>query len=282
MLHIPAPSRSSFWLRIALGAVLVGLADLLFFKHAPGTSLGLFAFVLLGGILFSRKDLLRDRRARGLVLAGVAFALVLADRPGLLAWVLFVVSMSVGALSSRVGPNETAWGWTQRLALNWLFALPRPVMDLLKASRLRRGRGGMSALTLLGLLIMPLVGGAVFLALFSAANPLISNALSALSLPSLSGQNILRVLFWCAVLIGVLSLLRPRWRKPLLALPERRIAKPSASLSTSITLSLMVFNAVFALQNGLDLAFLWSGAPLPGDMGLAEYAPRRVGWKPCE
>ncbi len=274
MLHTPALSRSSFWFRIAVGAALVGLADLLFLTHAPGTSLGLFAFVVLGGVLLSRKDLLRDRRARGYVLAGVAFALVLADRPGLLAWVLFAVSMSVSALSSRVTPNETAWGWTQRLALNWLFALFGPVIDLFKVSRLRRGRRRISALTLLSLLIMPLIGGAVFLALFSAANPLISNALGALSLPSLSGQNILRVLFWCAVLIGVLSLLRPRWRKPLLALPERRIAKPSAYLTTSITLSLIVFNAVFALQNGLDLAFLWSGAPLPGDMGLAEYAHR--------
>ena len=82
MLHIPVLPRSSFWLRIAVGAALVGLADLLFFAHAPGTSLGLFAFAVLGGALLGRKDLLQDRRSRGFVLAGVAFALVLADRPG--------------------------------------------------------------------------------------------------------------------------------------------------------------------------------------------------------
>lgn len=269
MLHIPALPRSSFWLRIAVGAALVGFADLLFFAHAPGTSLGLFAFAVLGGALLGRKDLLQDRRGLGFVLAGGAFALVLADRPGLLAWALFGVSISLGALSSRVGPNETAWGWAQRLALHWLFALFGPVIDLFRVSRLKRGRGGMSALTLLGLLIMPVVGGGVFLALFSAANPLAN-----LSLPSLSPQNTLRALFWCAVFIGALGLLRPRWRKPLLALPERKIGKPSAFLTRTITLSLIVFNAVFALQNGLDIAFLWSGAPLPGDMGLAEYAHR--------
>ena len=228
----------------------------------------------MGGALFGRKDLLRNRRGLGFVVAGAVFALVLADRPGLLTWALFVVSMSLGALSSRVGPNETAWGWTQSLALHWLFTLFGPVVDLSKVLRLRRGRGGMSALALLGLLIMPVVGGAIFLALFSAANPLISNALANLSLPSLSHQNTLRALFWCAVFIGVLGLLRPRWRKPLVALPERKIGKPSAFLTRTITLSLIVFNAVFALQNGLDLAFLWSGAPLPGDMGLAEYAHR--------
>lgn len=274
MLHIPALPRSSFWLRIAVGAILVGLADLLFFTYAPGTSLGLFAFAILGGALFGRKDLLRNRRGLCFVLTGVALALVLVDRPGLLAWALFVVSMSLGALSSRVGPNETAWGWAQRLTLHWFFTLFGPAADLLKISRLSRGRGGMSALTLLGLLVMPVIGGAVFLALFSAANPLISNALANLSLPSLSPQNTLRLLLWCAVFIGVLGLLRPRWRKPLVALPERKIGKPSAFLTRTITLSLIVFNGVFALQNGLDLAFLWSGAPLPGDMGLAEYAHR--------
>jgi hypothetical protein len=41
-----------------------------------------------------------------------------------------------------------------------------------------------------------------------------------------------------------------------------------------VTLSLIAFNAVFALQNGLDIAFLWSGAGLPEGMTLAEYAHR--------
>jgi len=44
--------------------------------------------------------------------------------------------------------------------------------------------------------------------------------------------------------------------------------------TASVTLSLLLFNAIFAVQNGLDLAFLWSGAPLPDQMTLAEYAHR--------
>ncbi|GAW41750.1 hypothetical protein SH203_02159 [Brevundimonas sp. SH203] len=274
MFHISALPRASFWVRIAVCAVLVGLADLLFFAHAPGTSLGLFALAVLGGALLGRKDLLRDRRGLGFVVVGVAFALVLADRPGVLAWGLFGVSMSVAALSSRVRSSETAWGWAQRLALQGVLATFGPLIDLIKVSRLRRRRGGLSALALLGLLVMPVVGGVVFLALFSAANPLISDTLAGFSLPSLSPETIVRLLFWSVVFVGVLGLLRPRWRKPLIALPERKIGKPSAFLTTSITLSLIVFNAVFALQNGLDIAFLWSGAPLPGDMSLAEYAHR--------
>ena len=41
-----------------------------------------------------------------------------------------------------------------------------------------------------------------------------------------------------------------------------------------MTLSLAAFNLIFALQNGLDIFFLWSGAPLPEGMTLAEYAHR--------
>ena len=33
-----------------------------------------------------------------------------------------------------------------------------------------------------------------------------------------------------------------------------------------------MFNALFAVENGLDLTFLWSGAPLPGKVTLADYA----------
>src|SRR5581483_6319539 len=42
----------------------------------------------------------------------------------------------------------------------------------------------------------------------------------------------------------------------------------------SVTLSLILFNALFAVENGLDLAFLWSGAPLPHGVTLAAYAHR--------
>jgi hypothetical protein len=41
-----------------------------------------------------------------------------------------------------------------------------------------------------------------------------------------------------------------------------------------VTASLLLFNGLFALQNGLDIAYLWSGAALPQGMTLAQYAHR--------
>ena len=42
----------------------------------------------------------------------------------------------------------------------------------------------------------------------------------------------------------------------------------------SILISLFLFNAIFAVENGLDIAFLWSGATLPVGMTMADYAHR--------
>src|SRR5262249_2391930 len=46
---------------------------------------------------------------------------------------------------------------------------------------------------------------------------------------------------------------------------------PGAS-TLSVLIALGLFNAIFAIENGLDIAFLWSGAPLPTGTTMAEYA----------
>src|SRR5690606_5734362 len=48
---------------------------------------------------------------------------------------------------------------------------------------------------------------------------------------------------------------------------------PGPPLASAL-LALATFNIIFAVQNGLDIAFLWSGAPLPGKITLADYAHR--------
>jgi hypothetical protein len=65
-----------------------------------------------------------------------------------------------------------------------------------------------------------------------------------------------------------------------------RESKPSTAVATepsdldylfgvqAMSRSLILFNALFALQTGLDLVYLWGGANLPGGMSHAEYAHR--------
>jgi hypothetical protein len=274
MFRTSIPSRSSFWLKAGLAAALVALADVFFVWHEPGSTVGLFALAWLAALVLARPGLLRDRRALAAVIAAAAFAFVMVDRPGPLAWILFGLATAVAVQSARVRSGETAWAWSQRLAVMGVVGLVGPALDLFRLSRLKRRRTGMSAIAVIGLLVMPVVGGAVFLALFAAANPLISDFFAGLSGLALSAEGFARAALWGVVVVLVWGALRPRWRRRLIALPTRRAASPSPALTTSIIWSLVVFNAIFALQNGLDIAFLWSGAPLPGDMGLADYAHR--------
>ena len=274
MLRTPILSRSSFWLKAGLAVALVAVADIFFVWHEPGSTVGLFALAWLGALVLARPGLLRERRGLAAGVAAAAFALVLIDRPGPLAWILFSLAVAVAVLSARTRSGDPAWFWAQRLVVMGIVGSVGPLLDLLRLSRLKRRRKGLSAVAVMGLLVMPVLGGAAFLALFAAANPLISNFFAGLSGPALSVDGIVRAGLWGVVAVMTWGALRPRWRRRLIALPTRGTVRPSPALTTSITWSLVVFNAVFALQNGLDIAFLWSGAPLPGDMGLADYAHR--------
>nr|WP_276593200.1 DUF4173 domain-containing protein [Sphingomonas sp. GC_Shp_3] len=56
-------------------------------------------------------------------------------------------------------------------------------------------------------------------------------------------------------------------------LPDPEPVLPGTSLP-SVLIALAVFNAIFAVQNGLDIAFLWSGGALPAGMSQTEYVHR--------
>jgi hypothetical protein len=150
--------------------------------------------------------------------------------------------------------------------------LVAPLIDLrgaLEGGGRSTGRGlGALARTL----ALPVQGAIVFLWLFAVANPLIEGWFTSLRLPQ---PNLPRLVFWGFIGLLAWGTLRPRFLGRTLAIPEAEgdLKLPGVT-PASVILSLAVFNAVFALQNGLDLAFLWSGARLPPGMSFAEYAHR--------
>ena len=267
--------RSSFWMKVAIGILLVAVADALFLMHRPGASLGIFALLWLGAAALIRKGWGRDRR--GLLAAGVAsgLALVMIDRPGFLICVLFGLALMVAVQSTRIRRGEEGWRWAQRLIVHAVVAVVGPWIDLLRLNRINRKRG--YRLNLPGtirLLLLPILGGAIFLGLFASANPLIGELLTRMRLPTLTEATLTRFIFWLAVFIAIGGILRPRWRRRLVALPSLQGRIVTSGTAASVSLSLVVFNLLFAVQNVLDLTFLWSGAPLPEGMTLAEYAHR--------
>jgi len=262
--------RGGFLMKLAAAAALVVLADRLFLFHEPGWTLGLFALAWTLAVALCLPATRRHPAARGCLLLAGGLAAVLVDDPNPLAALLFPVALSSAALLPG-GAFRDAGGWLLGGIVHGLTGIVRPVRDLGRLARLRerRGSGGIGAAV--RLLALPLAGGGLFLALFAAANPLVAAAFDGLRLP-FPGEVIGHVIFAALILALVWPSLRPGGWRPAVTIADR--APPVALPVGTIALSLLVFNALFAVENALDLVFLWSGASLPSGVTLADYAHR--------
>lgn len=266
---------SSFLVKVAAALALVALGDMLFWlADGVGSTLGMFAFAWAAVTLLLTPA--AWRRGGSLVAGALALALglVMTDSPGLLALVMFGAALAVAVLLPRAATFDHVGRWALRLVVFAIASLIGPWRDLFRLLRLGKSRGrGATMRGWLPLLPLPLIGGAVFLTLFASANPLISQALSSIGAPEFDVESFVRFLFWGLLFTFAWSTLRPR--RVRLPFPEDRpdldLTVPGVSVG-SVTLALVTFNALFAVQNGLDLAFLWSGAPLPKGVTLASYA----------
>jgi len=270
-IEAPQPQPLRLWPKFIAAAGLVILADIFLWETGPGAYFGAFLIIWVLATAVVEGAVWTDRRAGLALVAAGAFAAIQIETSSFLAALLFGLSISVAAILPHAGRFDDAFSWAQRLSWNALVAVIRPAADffrLMEASAARRTRLPGA----LGLLALPAFGGAVFLALFAVANPVIGEALAQFRLPSLGPDAPARVIFWGAVFGVIWSVFRAGAPAKVLPLP-RASAIPGVTRA-SLVLSLAVFNALFALQNGLDLAFLWSRAPLPEGVTLAEYAHR--------
>lgn len=263
------PSRFSFLIKIGVAALLAAAFDRLFPEAPGGVCIGLFALAWLLGLILARPDVRRPRLATAVALALAAiFCLSLGFDPGPLAWVLFWAALSIGALLPRAAAFDDAWRWAVRLGLHGVTGIAKPVVDLVHLLAVRPRSKRLSARSLAALLGLPLVGTAIFTALFASANPVIADWLDRIQLPSIG-----EVVKWGVATFLVWPALRPHRIVTRLKIPEPAIGLPGTSLP-SVLIALSAFNALFALQNGLDIAFLWSGASLPAGMSMTEYVHR--------
>jgi hypothetical protein len=121
---------------------------------------------------------------------------------------------------------------------------------------------------------LPLLGGATFLGLFASANPLIGRAFSQIVLPD-SWATTWRTLFGLCVLITIWASLRPSpYTTGRSQFDDRSIGTVFEPGVVTLTLSLVTFHTIFAVENVLDIVFLWSGAELPSGVTMADYAHR--------
>ena len=253
--------------KMAATAAIVAVAETVFHPDSEiGWVIGLLGLVWVMALIVVRPIVLRDPAARIAAVAAAAYALVLVDDPNPLALLLGWIAVSLAALLPRWRFGD-ALVWGQRLAWHAMVAIGTPWRDAARAAH-HRQRGGMRATATL--LAIPILGGALFLTLFANANPVIGQAFERIALPDLA------TVLWRSALAGMMgtavwATLRPR---PMLRGRERRIATRIDPGVAVLVLSLATFNAIFAVQNALDILFLWSGAALPAGVTMADYAHR--------
>ncbi len=271
--------------KLVVAVLLVAAADALFLRHAAGWSAGLFAVLVVVALLLTHGGTWRRRPAAWTLLYAVLAAGALVVEPTPLAYLPAGLSVTTLALVLRHGGLRTVSGWVMRFTafgLLWPFA---GLFDLGRLARARRRQFIAAAPeatlaargTAFGRWLLPALLGFVFLLLFAAANPLIARGLGDISQLAdwLGGQlDLGRLLFWLVVGSAMWALLR--LRTPPVATDASAGLSPLPDIMAPATIvrCLVVFNALFLMQNVLDLRYLVLGEALPDGMTYAEYAHR--------
>ncbi|ESX87652.1 MULTISPECIES: DUF4173 domain-containing protein [unclassified Mesorhizobium] len=288
-------SFASFSSRFGIAVLLVALADFFFYGQPAGITVLLFAILIAGAVVAVHPAALNSTRP-WLKPAALSVALLpLAENVSPLSVAIAVVALVVFALSLSGRLRHGIARIAGQVALFLLAAPLRLIRDFFQWRRTVRRLGGRRThLASIIVWVMPVTLGAVFLFLFGAANPVIEYWLSLIDLMKLLDLiQLARIVFWLLVLAGVWAFLRPRLPRFLRRLPRRlppltpsaAVAAPAATKSATtieavvfgkaaILRALIVFNALFALQTGLDAAYLWGGVALPDGLSYAAYAHR--------
>ena len=109
-----------------------------------------------------------DRRGLIAIAIAACMAMLLLEHPTVSVTVFLFVALGMATLSPRAPGDYDAWRWTQRLVVGAVRGLLRPFADLRRLYVQRLGRrSSRPNWTKLSTLILPVVGGMAFLALFT-------------------------------------------------------------------------------------------------------------------
>jgi hypothetical protein len=271
-------TQHGFWLKLAMVAALILAWDWIFWQQRFGLgNMGLFGLGLLAGLVVVRPATLSTLQGVGAVLAGAIYCAAILFHGSFLSFVLFWTAISVAALVPFASRIKDGLQWFFRLIVHGFASPFMPFMDFARLGKARkRAQGSKGKLrALFGLLALPVFGGLVFFALFVQANPILERLVSTITLPKFDEVLAGRMVVWAILAVLMWTLFRP-WRRrgPAVELVKASVSTFKPPALNSITLSLIVFNALFLMQNGMDLAFMSQIVPLPDDMTLAQYAHR--------
>lgn len=272
-----ADLRPTIASKLAACLALTGFADWFFYGHGAGWTAGLFAFLLVSTLCLLQPALVRQKPAQVVATALIVLSVAMMNAPERLTLWLFAGGIATLLVLQKrdTALNAVLLGKDMlRLALRTLSQWRRDAKRTEKAVlRLKLPRGGLRRGMVFAVFPVTLAG--IFIYLFSEANPVLAAALAKLDWGYWT-QIFLspaRWLFWGAVAAVIWALLRPRFAL------SKPVTMSLASIGTgawvsrrSLVFSLILFNIIFAIQNGFDLAFLWTGqGNFPAGVDYADY-----------
>lgn len=305
----PATGVSWAW-KIAISVVLVVLADVLFFEHPVGWTLGGFAFALLIAVAALNPKLLKRPVGRVLFALDIGLCLALVEYPSALPILLYVVGLASFACADRRLVFKDTRHWMEGLFLFYLQAFLRwafgfeentrkgvtgPTTTAKSRDAKNRDATADRIVKLANVWLLPLFFTAVFVGLFFTANPILTQWFDWLrQSPTVEPPSPVRILLWIGVAMATWAFLQPRvmrlgvkrkYPKAKGSQPDTGQASGQAAQQDfdpwdflfskeAIVRSMVLFNALFALQNTLDLTYLWGGRALPVGLTFADYAHR--------
>jgi hypothetical protein len=249
--------------------VLIALGDVLMWSVVPGLSLALFCALCVAAALALWPGRL-TRRQVFLATAGTALCLLpLVELVQPLSLLVAMAGLPVilALIAGRRARGALRFWW----AAPWFTITDVARVPSLPTPGLVRG-------ALLGW-ALPVVVGGVFAALLMLANPVLDGFAQDLLRIELALPNPARLILWGMLALLIWPLLELARFAPRLA-PDPRPVRlgPSYALRWinmgAMLRSLLLFNAMFAVQNGLDFAVMIGGVGLPEGMSFAEYAHR--------
>jgi Domain of unknown function (DUF4173) len=274
---------------------LVALGDWFFYQGLPtdrwGAIIGVFAAALLACVALANPQLLRGTVGRALLVLNAGLCVALIDQPSALAGVLYTAGLASFILAGEQTLFAGPLRWLSNLIVGGCKALVQLTDDAAYMAR-----GGLNAVGLGGIAgvvsrwALPVVFALIFIALFAGANPLLDGWLKAIDWHGLWAQvpRFDRLIFWLFVGTVVWMALRAPLNRlglgHLFADAQAALTVPkdvaddangliAAVFSTGAVIrSMVVFNLLFAAQNGMDLVYLWGGRALPAGQTYAASA----------
>ncbi len=270
--------------KLGFSIILVSLANFLFFDSPIGSTIGLFCLLLLGGISFFRPQLHHQSKTRIILLSAALTCASMIEAANYLQFLFFLSLCFALVVLPKLRTRLPIPGFIllalKLASIVWYRAIDDIVRILGIGAKRQSKNTNFKAI--FAALALPLITTMVFSYLFFIANPILENWVSKIQFPQINELiSFPRFAFSIFVLCLSWFFIRPRFKFKFFAGSQSpqliNEARPIYNFffnETAIFNSLLLFNLIFMIQNGMDIGFLWSGAHLPDGVTYAQYAHR--------